>query len=131
MPVPAGGACPALLAGAGLAIAAALGAGRVAEGAAAFWTLGLGACGLGAGGAAFATRGAAVLRAVVARFFFATLFFRPVERLGAAALFVVRRRAFVFFRAVERGLRRVADFRRARVFGRAAMVDLPCAGRAA
>jgi hypothetical protein len=131
MPVPAGGDCPALLAGAGLAEAAALGAGRVTKGAAAFWTLGLGACGLGAGGTTFVTRDAAVLRAVVARFFFVALFFRPVARLGAAALFVSRRGVFVFFRAVERGLRRVVDFRRARVFGRAAMVDLPCAGRAA
>ncbi|HME71294.1 MAG TPA: hypothetical protein VKM54_15695 [Myxococcota bacterium] len=124
-------ACAAPVAGAGLAEAAAGGAGRVARGAGGFCALGfVGRC-FAAAGVAVVARAVAVLRVVAARFFFAALFFRRGVRLGAAALLVARLRlVFVFFRAVARGLLRVTDFRRARVLERAAIVDLPRAGRA-
>jgi hypothetical protein len=70
---------------------------------------------------------------VSARFFFAALFFRLGVRLVPATFLVARLRlalAFVFWRAVARALGRVADFRRAVVLERAAIVDLPPDGPA-
>jgi hypothetical protein len=122
MLAPAGLVCAGLVAGAGRGAGGASEAGREARGAGAFCALGL-ATGCERGeGVAFAPRGALALR-VATRFFFATLFFRLVARLGAARL-VARRLVFAFFCAVARGLRRVVGFRRARLLGRAAMIDL-------
>jgi len=124
--------CAAPVVAAGLAETAAGGAGRVAGRTGGFCTLGFVGRGLEAAAFALVPRAAAVLRVVATRFF-AALFFRVVVRLGPAARLVPRlplALAFVFFRAVVRGLRRVAGFRRARVLERAAIVDLPRGGRA-